>query len=690
MKVNIFNGYRDTDPKESTLEEVVRLIRGDALLKSQTERHRYFKACDRKQEAQEEKASCLNFAVAARFRGGKDEKSIEELTFLGMAEFDHLPPEVVPSLVKTLRGDPHSLLVYVSISGLGVHVLFRYVVPLLSEADKRRYAEIYGAAFDVANRYFSQLTGRGPDQNCRKCTQLSGLAHDPEVFFRPEAVPFEVEQPRSQPVRKVSKGKLTKAVKASKALLAEEGVVFEPGSRNEYLMRMGYLLNAYGVPMDDALDWAIGKFASRFDGDIAEIFRSCYKKVDEHGTRKLPKADTGNGKRWASVEEIERFIGSQAAVRYNVIRRQCEIAWQDDTKEFLPLTDRDESTLWSRMMKQGVAVRLQDIRNVLQSEFVPLFHPFRAYFEALPPWDGVTDYIGQLARTVHIKGDQELFVEHFRKWLVGILPTIFDEQVVNHEIMVFIGRQGNYKSTFFSLLLPPPLQSYFHLKMNQHHLNKDDMLVLCECALVCLEEIDELKPADLNQLKALVTARSINERAAYARNKERRPHIASFCGTGNNPHFLSDPTDNRRWLVVEVLDIDDPHQQPFNYTGIYSQAWALWKSGFRYWFNQQEIRELNERNREFEVPNLEEELLLTYFRPPFPGCKPIFMKVANILERINGGIRQPLSPNRLGIVMRKLGFQPHRVKGQRGFLVIERSPDEIQASRKVDGSMLDG
>ena len=216
------------------------------------------------------------------------------------------------------------------------------------------------------------------------------------------------------------------------------------------------------------------------------------------------------------------------------------------------------------------------------------------------------------------------------------------------------------------------------------------MLVLCENALVCLEEIDELKPADLNQLKALVTARSINERAAYARNKERRAHIASFCGTGNNPHFLSDPTDNRRWLVVEVLDIDDPHLQPFNYTGIYSQALALWKSGFRYWFNQQEIRVLNERNREFEVPNLEEELVLTYFRPPFPGSKPIFMKVANILERINGCIRQPLSPNRLGIMMRKLGFQPHRINGQRGFLVIERMPDEIQASRKVDGSMLDG
>jgi len=220
--------------------------------------------------------------------------------------------------------------------------------------------------------------------------------------------------------------------------------------------------------------------------------------------------------------------------------------------------------------------------------------------------------------------------------------------------------------------------------MNSTHLNKDDMLILCECALVCLEEIDEMKSADLNQLKALVTAQNINERAAYARNKERRPHIASFCGTGNNPHFLSDPTGNRRWLVVEVLDIDNPHTHPFPYTGIYSQAWALWKGGFRYWFDQQEINLLNQRNSEFEVPCLEEELLLTYFRPTFEGCQGmVFLKVSEILARINSGIKQPLSPNKLGMMMKKLGFHRGKHKGERGYLVIERSPEEIEASRKL-------
>ena len=687
MKLNIFYGYRDSMPKKISLEEIVQLIKGDEQLRNLPGKHRYYLSLNLKNDAQRMKESCPCFAVAARFNNGKDTANIAEMTSIGMAEADHVEEHLIPDLLRKAREDPHTLLTYTSIGKQGFHILYRYVIRNLSELENVSYSVLYGAAFDEGNRYYSDLLGIPMDPKCRKVTQLSGLAHDPEVFFHPNALPFEIEVEKPKPVTKQYRASLSAAVRAAKKLLADEGVTFRKGMRNNFLMRMGYLLNNFGVPLDDATEWAIGKYASKYDGDILGIFQSCYQKKEEHGSRPLPKRTSKEESNWASVTEIEDFLNSQASVRFNVIRRQCEICWKDQ-KEFLPITDRDENTLWCRLKKNGTEVRLQDIRNVLQSEFVPLFHPFEAYFGSLPEWDGV-DYIGQLARTVHVKGDQERFVEYFRKWFVGILPTIFDDQVVNHEILVFIGKQGNFKSTFFSLLLPPPLQSYFHVKMNSSHLNKDDMLTLCEKALVCLEEIDELRPSELNQLKALVTAKNISERAAYARNKEHRPHIASFCGTGNNPHFLSDPTDNRRWLVVEVEDIDNPWLHPFNYTGIYSQALALWKSDFRYWFDQNEIRLLNEQNREYQVPLPEEELLLTYFRPTFPGCQgSIFMKVSEILERINVGVKQPLSPNKLGMLLTKLGFQKARYNNERGYLVIERSVDEITASRKLAAQQL--
>ena len=84
------------------------------------------------------------------------------------------------------------------------------------------------------------------------------------------------------------------------------------------------------------------------------------------------------------------------------------------------------------------------------------------------------------------------------------------------------------------------------------------------------------------------------------------------------------------------------------------------------------------------MPNPEEELLLTYYRPTFKGCQDaIFLKVSEILERINAGIKQPLSATKLGLLLSTLGFTKSRYNNERGYLVIERSMDEIQASRKI-------
>lgn len=693
MKVNVFMDYRDCNPQKSSLEEVVCIIQTDTSIKDRTDKHRYYLSQKLTQAATNEKQSCMCFSVATLFEGGKTQKHVIGWSGIGMVDFDDLDETLIDQLAEKAQQDEHTLMTYKTISGKGLRILFIYPVDANHGLTFKQQKLIYEEAFQLANRHYQKLLRVRADPKCKTCTQLSGVAHDPKVFYNPKATPFPIDKDKvlaNDQEKKTAQKRLRKAVKAAQKQLDEEGVVFAPGSHNEYVMRMAYLLNAYGIPEDNAYIWLYDQYAAEYDGDIYGIVQSCYKHTDEHGTLKLPHTPTAfkEDGRWASITDIEHFLDSQVAVRFNVIRRQCEICWKDNQQDFSPITDRDENTLWCRMKKNGTEVRLQDIRNVLQSEYVPIFHPFEDYFNSLPEWDGV-DYIGQLARTVHVKGNPETFVEHFRKWFVGILPTIFDDQVVNHEIMVFIGKQGNFKSTFFSLLLPPPLQSYFQVKMNSSHLNKDDMLTLCEKALVCLEEIDELRPSELNQLKALVTAKNISERAAYARNKEHRPHIASFCGTGNNPQFLSDPTDNRRWVVVEVENIDNPWLHPFNYTGIYSQAMALWKSGFRYWLDQDEIRLLNLQNKEFEAPSPEEELLLTYYRPTFQGCQDaIFLKVSEILEQINASIRQPLSPNRLGIILKRLGFTKCKHNGERGYLVIERSSEEIRASRKIAGKEL--
>ena len=66
---------------------------------------------------------------------------------------------------------------------------------------------------------------------------------------------------------------------------------------------------------------------------------------------------------------------------------------------------------------------------------------------------------------------------------------------------------------------------------------------------------------------------------------------------------MSDPTGNRRWLPYEIESILSPREHPFNYEGIYAQAYALYKSDCRYWFTDEEIEKQNRHSRAFAAPD---------------------------------------------------------------------------------------
>ena len=282
------------------------------------------------------------------------------------------------------------------------------------------------------------------------------------------------------------------------------------------------------------------------------------------------------------------------------------------------------------------------------------------------------------------QADFSLFTFPFslKKWLVGMVAGWISEDVVNNVILVFIGEQGAYKTTWFNYLLPPQLKQYFYTKTNANRMTRDDLLTLAQYGLVCCEELDTMRPAELNQLKAAVTMPSIDERAAYAHFHEHRKHIASFCGTGNNVSFLSDPTGNRRWLPFEVESIVSPREHPFCYEGIYSQALALYKSGFMFWFTKEEIQEQNRHNRKFETPRLEYELVDLYFRKPLEHENSMFMTSSRVLQVIGSGITQKLSATRIGMAFNELGFKRVRYHGIRGYLVMQRTAEEIMAYQK--------
>ena len=672
---SIFKSYTDQTPMSVTWEEIFQMISSE-YLRENTEKYRYYLQQGMKKEADKIKKASYGFTPAVVCEGGRKAEHIVALTGFSMADFDHLPPDDLSRCMALLDADPYAFLAYITISGNGIRIIFR-----VDNID--HYAE----AYRQGNEYFAKLIGHAYDAQCKNPARLSGMCYDAQALFHPEAKSLHIIPKAIQSSRAGHSGKCAHATvkEVEKQILSEleqSGLCYEPGRHNEYISNALYSMNRFGVSETEAGEWALKMFSDYGAEQVEDILHSVYRNVEEHGSRKLPKNER---KRYATLEEVEAFVTSQAKLRYNVITGRREICMKEDT-QFRDISDRDENTLWCRANKSGVRTNFKSLQLLLNSEFVPQYNPLKEYFENLPEWDGETDYIGQLASTVQTT-TQETFIHCFRKWLVAMLASLLDEKTINHEVLVFIGIQGAYKTSWFNKLLPPELIRYYRAKQNSSQMNKDDLFTLVEFALICFEEIDCIRSYELNQLKAMITLETISERPAYARNKDSRPHIASFCGTGNNMQFLSDPTGNRRWLPFEIVSIADPHTYVLPYKEIYAQAYHLYKNGFRYWFSQEEIKLLNKHNEAFEVPNLEEELIRNYYRKPAPGEIGTFITTARILEHINGLIKVPLSPTKIGITMRKIGFDGFKQNGVRGYRAIELSIEEINENKRVKESV---
>mgnify|MGYP000797485587 FL=1 len=603
------------------------------------------------------------FIPSVLLEGGRTYAHVKGFTGFIMVDIDGIPPERFAAILTLVKEDIHSFLVYITISGCGIRVI-SHVEGGVTKAN-------YRMVWEWVNDHYARLCGVEIDGQCKNATRMSVLCHDPEALLRPEASSFHTSgmKPREQPKRGTAVTVTAeRAYKIIRAQLEEEGIAYAPGSYNDYVSRCFYHTNRCGVPQADAEAWALRTFPDYPREQLLPIVKSCYSLTMEFNTVPLPRSvrkkekENDSSHKKATVEEMEEFINSYMKFRMNMLTHQIETQLIADAYTDRPeasachwqrLTDHIENSLWCAMQHHGMAVNLNELHTLLGSDFVKEYHPLKEYLDGLPPWDGETNYIDRLAAMVHVKESPHSplqqdksrerndlsetpvrFADILKRWMVSMIAAALNETVVNQVILTLIGRQGSYKTSFMQHILPPILSEYYTTKSNSSRMTKDDLFTMTENLVINLEEIDTMPPSELNQLKAMVTQRYVDERRAYGRNKVHLPHVASFVATGNNLQFLTDDTGNRRWLPFEVEDIDSPWEADIPYEGIYSQTYALYQDvNFRYWFTDKEIQQLRGHVQQFEVPRPEYELILTYYRKPMGLERGVYTTSSQIIGR---------------------------------------------------------
>lgn len=647
------------------------------------------------------------FIPSVLLEGGRTYAHVKGFTGFIMVDIDGIPPERFAAILTLVKEDIHSFLVYITISGCGIRVI-SHVEGGVTKAN-------YRMVWEWVNDHYARLCGVEIDGQCKNATRMSVLCHDPEALLRPEASSFHTSgmKPREKPKRGTAVTVTAeRAYKIIRAQLEEEGIAYAPGSYNDYVSRCFYHTNRYGVPQADAEAWALRTFPDYPRERLLPIVKSCYSLTMEFNTVPLPRSvrkkekENDSSHKKATVEEMEEFINGYMKFRMNMLTHQIETQLIADAYTDRPeasachwqrLTDHIENSLWCAMQHHGMAVNLNELHTLLGSDFVKEYHPLKEYLDGLPPWDGETDYIDRLAAMVHVKESPHSplqqdksrerndlsetpvrFADILKRWMVSMIAAALNETVVNQVILTLIGRQGSYKTSFMQHILPPVLSEYYTTKSNSSRMTKDDLFTMTENLVINLEEIDTMPPSELNQLKAMVTQRYVDERRAYGRNKVHLPHVASFVATGNNLQFLTDDTGNRRWLPFEVEDIDSPWEADIPYEGIYSQTYALYQDvNFRYWFTDKEIQQLRGHVQQFEVPRPEYELILTYYRKPVGLERGVYTTSSQIIGRF-GNTSLRLSLQKVGRAMRELGFRQVKASNANYWVVVERTTEEVQ------------
>ena len=409
--------------------------------------------------------------------------------------------------------------------------------------------------------------------------------------------------------------------------------------------------------------------------------------ISSEGTRKeagleSSKEEVKKAKSSSLMQEVTAFLTSRYRFRFNVLTEETEVAEvtnniPDTHLRYTKVDERWMNTLSMETIETGIDCWDRDIQRFVRSRRISEYHPFTAYFEQLPEWDG-TDRVSALARRV---SDNPVWVNGFHRWMLGLSaqwmqfhPDTNNANRANSinransvAPLLVSSRQGLGKSTFCRLLMPDALKAYYTESYDLGSPASAEAK-LAACGLINLDEFDKLSASKMPLLKNLMQASALNIRKAYKRSASALPRIASFIGTSNREDLLVDRTGSRRFLCVSLEHAIDC-TTPVEYEQLYAQLKAELLSGERSWFNKEEEQAIQQHNALFYKHIPEEEVFRLCFRFATQEDHPqevLTLSATQLFERMKAAhpsVMRGMTAYSLSRILPQLGERVHTAKG---------------------------
>ena len=472
-----------------------------------------------------------------------------------------------------------------------------------------------------------------------------------------------------------------KEVSKSQVLPAENGMGNLPESKNETSKHPTTLIEktekeAAPVHSKD-IEKKIGVISS--EGTRKEAGPVFSKNIEKEAAPVSSKEAVKKAKSCSLMQEVTAFLTSRYRFRFNVLTEETEVAdaanitnivnnIPDTHLRYAKVDERWMNSLSMEAIETGIDCWDRDIQRFVRSRRISEYHPFTAYFEQLPEWDG-KDRVSALARQV---SDNPVWVNGFHRWMLGLSAQWMqfrpDINRANSVAPLLVSsRQGLGKSTFCRLLMPDALKAYYTESYDLSSPASAEAK-LAACGLINLDEFDKLSASKMPLLKNLMQASALNIRKAYKRSASALPRIASFIGTSNREDLLVDRTGSRRFLCVSLEHAIDC-VTPVEHEQLYAQLKAELLSGERSWFNKEEEQAIQQHNALFYKHIPEEEVFRLCFRFATEADHPqevLILSATQLFERMKSAhpsVMRGMTAYSLSRILPQLGERVHTAKG---------------------------
>lgn len=280
------------------------------------------------------------------------------------------------------------------------------------------------------------------------------------------------------------------------------------------------------------------------------------------------------------------------------------------------------------------------------------FHPVQQYLDSVD-WDGQSRLVHMANEYFGCSGD--LHAQMVRRWMIGAVARAMDPGCKLDTALMLFGKQGFFKSTFFSIL-----GGQWHSDSAIDISNKDSYQQIHAAWIYEFAELENVVTGRAeSRLKAFMTSTHDLFRAPYARTVSRRARGVALCGSTNREEILTDDTGSRRFWIVPVAHRIDRDALQHARDQLWAEARAAYDAGEPWWFDHahEEQREL--ANIAFEADDSWLEVARDFLASPLIQSVTIGQVLGDALK-IDAARRDRSAEMRAARVLKRLGWKRER------------------------------